>query len=72
MRSRRAALLAPVVLALCPLAGCSTATSPEGTAASAATSSVASGRPAGTPAARRGTDWTTYHRDAARTGAASR
>ena len=72
MRSRRAALLAPVVLALCPLAGCSTATTGGGAPATAATSSATTAQPppAGKPARLSPTDWTTYHRDAARTGVA--
>ena len=72
MRSRRAALLAPVMLALCPLAGCSTATTGGGAPATAATSSATTAQPppAGKPARLSPTDWTTYHRDAARTGVA--
>ncbi len=73
MRSRPAAVLAPsVLLALGLLAGCSTAASTGGTAAPAATSAATTGRPtpADGPAAPVGTDWTTYHRDAARTGVA--
>ena len=72
MRSRRAALLAPVVLALCPLAGCSTATTGGGAPATAATSAATTAQPppAGKPARLSPTDWTTYHRDAARTGVA--
>jgi len=72
MRSRPAAVLAPsVLLALGLLAGCSTATSAEGTAASAATSAAADQpTPANSPVAPVGIDWTTYHRDAARTGVA--
>src|SRR6516225_6497019 len=71
MRRLPTAVLAPaVLLAVGLLAGCSTATSTEGTAASAATSPATTGQPAATPAARGGTDWTTYHRDAARTGVA--
>jgi len=71
MRSRPAGLLAPM-LALYLLAGCSTATSTDGTAAPAATSPATTGQPASTdsPAAPTGIDWTTYHRDAARTGVA--
>ena len=71
MRSRPAGLLAPM-LALYLVAGCSTATSTDGTAAPAATSPATTGQPASTdsPAAPAGIDWTTYHRDAARTGVA--
>jgi outer membrane protein assembly factor BamB len=70
MRSRPAGLLAPM-LALYLLAGCSTATSTDGTAAPAATSPATTGQPASdSPAAPTGIDWTTYHRDAARTGVA--
>jgi len=60
------------MLALYLLAGCSTATSTDGTAAPAATSPATTGQPASTdsPAAPAGIDWTTYHRDAARTGVA--
>src|SRR5215471_1892128 len=56
MRSRPAAVLAPsVLLALGLLAGCSTAATGDG---------------ATPPAALSPADWTTYHRDAARTGVA--
>src|SRR5262245_35967234 len=73
MRPLPAAVLAPsVLLALGLLAGCSTATSPEGTVASAATSTATTSQPtpADGPAASAGIGWTTYHRDAARTGVA--
>ena len=73
MRSRPRALLAPsTLLALGLLAGCSTATSTDGTPTPAATSPAATGQPASaeSPAAPAGTDWTTYHRDASRTGVA--
>jgi outer membrane protein assembly factor BamB len=60
------------LLALGLLAGCSTATSTDGTAAPAATSPATTSQPASaeSPAAQAGTDWITYHRDAARTGVA--
>jgi polyvinyl alcohol dehydrogenase (cytochrome) len=72
MRSRSAVLACSAVLALsAALAGCSTATS---TGAPAATPAAEPGTvrpvPTGSPAALAATDWTTYHRDAARTGAA--
>ena len=53
------------------LAGCSTATS-SGAPAPTPAAQPGTGRPAPTdsPAALAATDWTTYHRDAARTGAA--
>src|SRR5690348_13467581 len=73
MRSRPAAVLArSVLLAAGLLAGCSTAASTDGTAAPAAASPATTSQqaPAGNPAAPTGTDWTTYHRDAARTGVA--
>ena len=73
MRSRPAAVLAPsVLLGLCLLAGCSTATSADGTAEPAAASPATTSQsvPADSPAAPTGIDWTTYHRDAARTGVA--
>jgi outer membrane protein assembly factor BamB len=72
MRSRPAAVLAPsVLLALGLLAGCSTATSTDGTGVPAAASpATTSQAPADSPAAPSGIDWTTYHRDAARTGVA--
>jgi len=66
-------VLAPAVpLALCLLAACGAATSGDG--AVAATSGPATAAPPVTasPAPLSGTDWPTYHRDAARTGAASR
>jgi len=69
MRSRRAAVLAPpVLLALALAVGCSTATTPDGPAAPAATSPVPAAT--GSPAPLNATDWPTYHRNAARTGAA--
>ena len=69
MRSRHAAVLAPpVLLALALAAGCSTATTPDGPAAPAATSPVPV--PTVSPAPLSATDWPTYHRDAARTGVA--
>lgn len=73
MRSRPAAVLVPsALLTLALLAGCSTATSTDGTTAPAATSPGTTGQPtpAGSHAVSPGTDWTTYHRDAARTGVA--
>src|SRR5215831_14780061 len=72
MRSRPAAVLAPsMMLALALLAGCSTATTAGDTTASAATSPATTVPPAGRPpAALSPADWTTYHRDAARTGVA--
>jgi len=72
MRSRPAGLPAPVVLALCLLAGCSTATTADGAPATAATSPATTAQPppAGQPVTLSRTDWTTYHRDAARTGVA--
>ena len=72
MRSRPAGLPAPVVLALCLLAGCSTATTGDGAPATAATSPATTAQPppAGQPVTLSRTDWTTYHRDAARTGVA--
>ena len=76
MRSRSALLTRAAALALSgALAGCSTATPGGGAAATPAaqprtpapgTPGPATAVPAGGPA----TDWTTYHRDAARTGAA--
>jgi outer membrane protein assembly factor BamB len=69
MRSRRAAVLAPPVLfALALAVGCSTATTPDGPAAPAATSPVPVAT--GSPAPLSATDWPTYHRNPARTGAA--
>jgi polyvinyl alcohol dehydrogenase (cytochrome) len=71
MRSCRAVLAWSVALALSgALAGCSTATS---AGAPAATPAAQQGTPlpvpTGSPAALSAADWTTYHRDAARTGA---
>jgi outer membrane protein assembly factor BamB len=73
MRSRPAAVLAPsLVLALGLLGGCSTATTGGETTAPAATgpATTAQPPPAGKPATLTPADWTTYHRDAARTGVA--
>jgi len=72
MRSRPAVLTCSVVLALSgALAGCSTATTTGSPAATpAAQPGTARPSPTGSPAALAATDWTTYHRDAARTGAA--
>jgi polyvinyl alcohol dehydrogenase (cytochrome) len=72
MRSRPAVLTCSVLLALSgALAGCSTATTTGSPAATpAAQPSTARPSPTGSPAALAATDWTTYHRDAARTGAA--
>src|SRR5215467_9196539 len=73
MRTRPAAVLAPpALLALCLLAGCSTASSGDDTAAPAATrpATTAQPPPAGKPVTPSPADWTTYHRDAARTGVA--
>jgi outer membrane protein assembly factor BamB len=72
MRSRPAALACSAALALSGmLAGCSTATS---AGSPAATPSARLGKlrpvPTDSPAALSATDWTTYHRDAARTGVA--
>src|SRR5690348_10849603 len=72
MRSRPAALACSAALVLSgALAGCSTATSagrPPATAA--AQPGTEQPTPADSPAALSATDWTTYHRDAARTGVA--
>jgi len=71
MRPRPAAGLAPAaLLALCLLAACSTAATGAGSAP--ATSGPPATAPPVTagPAPRSATDWPTYHRDAARTGAA--
>jgi outer membrane protein assembly factor BamB len=73
MRSRPAAVLAPAtVLGLCLLGGCSTASTSDGAAGPAATVPATTAPPAatGSPAPLSATDWPTYHRDAARTGAA--
>src|SRR5215468_7302452 len=72
MHSRPATVLAPsMMLALGLLAACSTATTAGDTTASAATSPLTTVPPAGRPAAAlSAADWTTYHRDAARTGVA--
>jgi outer membrane protein assembly factor BamB len=80
MRSRRAVpasaavLASAVVLAVSGvLAGCRTTSAAGGPAATspAATSPAAPRpRPSGSQSAPSGTDWPTYHRDAARTGAA--
>jgi outer membrane protein assembly factor BamB len=72
MRSRPAALAACAALALsAALAGCSPATSARGPAATPA-ARPATSQPPAPPAspALPATDWTTYHRDAARTGVA--
>ena len=73
MRSRAAAVLvSSVVLALGLLADCSSASTRDGPASPAATGRATTGQPAPTssPAPLSATDWPTYHRDAARTGAA--
>jgi polyvinyl alcohol dehydrogenase (cytochrome) len=72
MRSRPAAVLASsTVLGLCLLGGCSTASTSGGPAGPAATvPATTAPPPAGRPAPLSATDWPTYHRDAARTGAA--
>jgi len=71
MRSRSAVLASAAVLALSgALAACSTSTAPGGPAAATSAAQVPTPPPAGSPAALPGTDWPTYHRDAARTGAA--
>ena len=72
MRSRPAVLACSVALALSGvLAGCSTSTPTGGTAAMPS-ARLHKLQPASTasPAALAATDWTTYHRDAARTGVA--
>ncbi len=72
MRSRPAALAVCAALALSgALAGCSTATSARGPAATP-TARPATSQPAppASPVALPATDWTSYHRDAARTGVA--
>jgi len=72
MRPRAAVLTCSAVLALSgALAGCNTATSDGAPAATpAAQPGTARPVPTDSPAALTATDWTTYHRDAARTGAA--
>ena len=72
MRSRSAAVLASsTVLGLCLLGGCSTASTSVGPAGPAATiPATTAPPPTGRPAPLSATDWPTYHRDAARTGAA--
>jgi outer membrane protein assembly factor BamB len=70
MRSRPAVLAPSVVLALCLVAGCSTATTTGGTPTPAATSPATTVPPPRGAAAPSPADWTTYHRDAARTGVA--
>jgi hypothetical protein len=72
MRSRPAVLAGSMALALSGvLAGCSTSTPTGGTAAPpSARLSKLQPAPTGSPAALSATDWTTYHRDAARTGVA--
>ena len=72
MRSRPAVLACSVALALSGvLAGCSTST-PAGDTAAMPSARLHKLQPASTasPAALAATDWTTYHRDAARTGVA--
>ncbi len=72
MRSRPALLACSAALALSgALAGCSTA-APAGRPAAAPVAQPGTPRPArsDSPATLAATDWTTYHRDAARTGAA--
>ena len=72
MRSRPAVLACSVVLALFgALAGCSTAMPAGSPAAPAAQPGTPRPAPTGSPAALSATDWTTYHRDAARTGVAT-
>jgi outer membrane protein assembly factor BamB len=72
MRSPAAVFACSVVLSVAGvLAGCSTATTSDGPAATpAAQPGTPQPAPTGSPAALSPTDWTTYHRDAARTGAA--
>jgi len=73
MRTRRAVVLAAsAVLALGLLASCSATSTGDGPAAPATTgpATTAQPPPAGKPATLSPTDWTTYHRDAARTGVA--
>jgi outer membrane protein assembly factor BamB len=72
MRSCPAVLACSAALALFgALAGCSTATPAGGPAATpAARPGTPHPPPTGSPAAVSATDWITYHRDAARTGAA--
>jgi polyvinyl alcohol dehydrogenase (cytochrome) len=72
MRSGPAVLAWSVAIALSgALAGCSTTMPAGGTAASPpAAPGTPRPVPSGSPAALRATDWTTYHRDAARTGIA--
>ena len=72
MRSPAAVLACSVVLSVSVvLAGCSTATTTDGTAATpAAQQGTPRPAPTDSPAALSPTDWTTYHRDAARTGVA--
>jgi PQQ-like domain len=72
MRSPVAVLACSVVLSVAGvLAGCSTATTTDGPAATpAAQQGTPRPAPTGSPAALSPTDWTTYHRDAARTGVA--
>src|SRR5262245_50880675 len=73
MRTRRAVVLAAsAVLALGLLASCSATSTGDGAAAPATTGPAATAQPppAGKPATLSPTDWTAYHRDAARTGVA--
>jgi outer membrane protein assembly factor BamB len=73
MRSRPGAVLArSATLALCLLAGCSTVSTGNSPPAPAATGPAAAAGPTAgdSPAPLSAADWPTYHRDAARTGAA--
>jgi hypothetical protein len=72
MRSPAAVFACSMVLAVAGvLAGCSTATTADGAAATpAARPGTARPAPTDSPAALAASDWTTYHRDAARTGVA--
>jgi outer membrane protein assembly factor BamB len=71
MRSRPAVLASAAALALSgALAACSTSTASGGPAAAASAAGPPTPRPSAGPAALSGTDWPTYHRDAARTGTA--
>jgi len=71
MRPRPAAGLAPAaLLALCLLAACSTAATGAGSAPATSGPPATAPPVTASPAPRSATDWPTYHRDAARTGAA--
>src|SRR5690349_18245121 len=73
MRSRPAAVFAPsVVLGVCLLTGCSTASTGDGPAGPTTTTPATTARPpaTGKPALLGAADWPTYHRNAARTGVA--